>query len=217
MIHSIIYRTQIFKLIVFFFISRRNHQRTIESAEASLEAEVKAKNDALKHKSKLELELAEAQVALEHANRNCKDMQNNNKKIQLLVAEHQMQIQDEQRKAYELSEALAAAERRANSAASELEATRNLIEQADRGRKLAEANLQEVNESLNETSSTTAGLLSQKRKLEGELAALQTELGDCVAEMRSSEERAKKAINDAAKLADELRQEKVCKIVFLMI
>ena len=170
---------------------------------------MKAKNDALKHKSKLELELAEAQVALEHANRNCKDMQNSNKKIQLLVAEHQLQIQDEQRKAYELSEALAAAERRANSAASELEATRNLIEQADRGRKLAEANLQEVNDSLNETSSTTAGLVSQKRKLEGELAALQTEVGDCIAEMRSSEEKAKKAINDAAKLADELRQEKV--------
>jgi len=46
-----------------------------------------------------------------------------------------------------------------------------------------------------------------KRKLEGEMAALQADLDEMINECKASEEKAKKAMVDAARLADELRAE----------
>merc|ERR1711881_687917 len=47
---------------------RKTHQRAIESMQASLENETKAKGEALRHKKKLEADLNELDIALEHAN-----------------------------------------------------------------------------------------------------------------------------------------------------
>lgn len=44
-----------------------------------------------------------------------------------------------------------------------------------------------------------------KRKLEGEMQALHADLDEMLNEAKSSEEKAKKAMVDAARLADELR------------
>merc|ERR1712114_53053 len=46
-----------------------------------------------------------------------------------------------------------------------------------------------------------------KRKLEGDVQAMQTDLDEMSNELRASEERSKKAMSDAARLAEELRQE----------
>lgn len=46
-----------------------------------------------------------------------------------------------------------------------------------------------------------------KRKLEGEMQALHADLDEMLNEAKSSEEKAKKAMVDAARLADELRAE----------
>ena len=46
-----------------------------------------------------------------------------------------------------------------------------------------------------------------KRKLEGEMQALQADLDEMLNEAKQSEEKAKKAMVDAARLADELRAE----------
>ncbi|MBT8926726.1 hypothetical protein BTI93_09435, partial [Lactobacillus delbrueckii subsp. bulgaricus] len=46
-----------------------------------------------------------------------------------------------------------------------------------------------------------------KRKLEGEMQTLHADLDDMLNEAKNSEEKAKKAMVDAARLADELRAE----------
>jgi len=51
------------------------------------------------------------------------------------------------------------------------------------------------------------GLLAARRKCESELAAMHTDLEDTMNELKSSEDNAKKAMADAARLAEELRQE----------
>ena len=56
-------------------------------------------------------------------------------------------------------------------------------------------------------------MAAQKRKLEGDLAALQADLDEAIAELKNSEERVKKASADAARLAEELRAEQV--LIFL--
>merc|ERR1712098_807417 len=50
-------------------------------------------------------------------------------------------------------------------------------------------------------------LLSAKKKLEGDLVAVQGEVDDIVQESRNAEEKAKKAITDAAMMAEELKKE----------
>ena len=50
---------------------------------------------------------------------------------------------------------------------------------------------------------------AQKRKLESDIAAMQSDLDEAIAELKNSEERVKKASADAARLAEELRQEQV--------
>ncbi|KAI3355124.1 hypothetical protein L3Q82_017997 [Scortum barcoo] len=50
-------------------------------------------------------------------------------------------------------------------------------------------------------------LLNQKKKLEGDTAQLQNEVEEAVQECRNAEEKAKKAITDAAMMAEELKKE----------
>ena len=49
--------------------SRKNHQRALDSMQASLEAEAKGKAEALRLKKKLEADINELEIALDHANK----------------------------------------------------------------------------------------------------------------------------------------------------
>ena len=50
-------------------------------------------------------------------------------------------------------------------------------------------------------------MLNQKKKLEGDTSQLQNEVEEAVQECRNAEEKAKKAITDAAMMAEELKKE----------
>ncbi|CAF4199714.1 unnamed protein product [Rotaria sp. Silwood2] len=187
--------------------TRRNHQRSLESMQASLEAESRSKAEALKQKKKLESDINELEVALDHANRTNADLQKTLKRLQVTVTELQTQIEDEQRQRDEAREAAAAAERRANVLISELEELRTALEQAERARKAAESELHDAADRISDVSTQNANLSSQRRQLESTIAAMQADLDEAVNELKASEERAKKATGDASRLIEELRQE----------
>merc|ERR1711976_1133998 len=63
------------------------------------------------------------------------------------------------------------------------------------------------NEQLSELSCTNQAIAGAKRKLESEMQTLQGDLDEMVQEAQLSDDKAKKAMGDAARLADELRQE----------
>ena len=89
--------------------------------QASLEAELKAKCDVLRQKKKLEADVSELEVGLDHTNRLASDLQKSVKKYQQTVLESQAQVEDEQKQKQELREAAASAERHANSLVAEIE------------------------------------------------------------------------------------------------
>jgi len=62
---------------------RKNHQRTLESMQVSLEAETKGRSEAAKIRKKLESDINELEIALDHANRANADAQKNMKKYQV--------------------------------------------------------------------------------------------------------------------------------------
>jgi len=187
--------------------TRRNHQRAVDSMQASLEAESKGKADALRIKKKLEQDINELEVALDSANRGKAEFEKNVKKYQQTIREMQSQIEDESRQREEIRESYNMAERRCTVLTAEIEELRSALEQAERARKGAENELNDANDRVNELSAQNSSIHGQKRKLEGDVQAMQTDLDEMSNELRGSEERAKKAMADAARLADELRQE----------
>lgn len=54
---------------------RRNHQRSLESMQTSLEAESRARMEAVRLKKKMESDLNEMEVQLAHANRQSAESQ----------------------------------------------------------------------------------------------------------------------------------------------
>ncbi|KAL1237357.1 Myosin-4 [Trichinella pseudospiralis] len=187
--------------------TRKNHQRALDSMQATLESEAKGRAEALRLKKKLESDINELEIALDHANKANADAQKNIKMYQDQVKELQMHIEDEQRQREEIREQFHASEKRCAMLQSEKEEYMTASEQAERARRQAEAELYELREQVNELSSTNASLSAIKRKLEGELQALHAELDDTLNELKKVDEQCKKAMTDAARLAEELRQE----------
>lgn len=72
---------------------KRNNQRVMESMQATLDAEVRSRNDALRVKKKMEGDLNEMEIQLSHANRQAAEAQKQlrNLQVQLKVQRRQRQ------------------------------------------------------------------------------------------------------------------------------
>ncbi|KAK3868076.1 hypothetical protein Pcinc_026511 [Petrolisthes cinctipes] len=187
--------------------TRKSYQQALENMQTTLEAEAKAKAEALRLKKKLESDITELDVALDHSNKGYADLQKGYRKLQAEFKDLQVKMEEEQRLASEYRDQFAAAERRANAVAGELEESRTLLEQSDRGRRQAESSLTDANEQVSNLTAQFNTVTVLKRKLEGEYQTLQADVNEMLNESRNSEDKSKKAMVDAARLADELRAE----------
>merc|ERR1712038_1365711 len=77
----------------------------------------------------------------------------------------------------------------------------------ERARKQAEGELLEVTDRVNNLSAQNSALSSARRKLETENEQMRAELDEALAESKAADERAKKAVADAGRMAEELRRE----------
>merc|ERR1712048_1074830 len=123
------------------------------------------------------------------------------------IRDAQARLEGEQRSKEQMRDTLLANERRANSNQNALEESRTLLEQSDRGRRITEQELSDTNEQLSDLTCQNQAIAGAKRKLESEIQTLHGDLDEMMAEASLSEEKAKKAMVDAARLADELRNE----------
>merc|ERR1712001_819967 len=135
------------------------------------------------------------------------DTQKNIKKYQQSIRESQTKLEDEQRAKAVARDALVNNERRANSAQNALEEARTLLEQADRSRRMTEQELSDTNEQLSDLTCTNQAIAGAKRKLESEMQTLHSALDEMVQEAAIADEKAQRAMIDAARLSDELRTE----------
>merc|ERR1712156_1025858 len=95
-----------------------------------------------------------------------------------------------------------------------LEESRTLLEQADRSRRMTEQELSDTNEQLSDLTCVNQAIAGAKRKLESEMQTLHGDLDEMSSEAHLSDEKAKKAMVDAARLADELRMEQEAALGF---
>ncbi|KAK3852426.1 hypothetical protein Pcinc_040988 [Petrolisthes cinctipes] len=187
--------------------TRKCHVRALESMQASLEAEAKGKAEALRLKKKLESDIQELEISLDHSSKAYGDLQKGFKKLQNDFKDMQTKHEEEQRLASEFREQFSASERRANGLNSELEEARTLLEQSDRGRRQAESELADARDQFGTLNNQFGALTISKRKLDGEWQTLHADYEEMLNEAKNSEDKSKKAMVDAARLADELRAE----------
>ncbi|KFP86705.1 Myosin heavy chain, skeletal muscle, adult, partial [Apaloderma vittatum] len=116
-------------------------------------------------------------------------------------------LDDAVRTQEDLKEQVAMVERRANLLQAEIEELRAALEQTERSRKLAEQELLDATERVQLLHTQNTSLINTKKKLETDIAQIQSEMEDTIQEARNAEEKAKKAITDAAMMAEELKKE----------
>ncbi|XP_073350991.1 myosin-16-like [Pagrus major] len=190
-----------------FEVTRKNHTRAVESLQASLEAEAKGRAEAVRMKKKMEGDLNEMEIQLEHANRNNAELVKTLKKLQQQIKDLQVQMDEDARQHDELREKYSLQERRLCLMQGEMEELRGGLEASERARKQIEQELVDTTERFSEINMQNQSLTILKRKLEADLARLSSENEELISEFRSADERAKKAMTDATRLCEELRQE----------
>merc|ERR1712020_251805 len=187
--------------------TRKNHGRAMESLQASLDTEQRSKAEGLRIKKKLEGEINEFEIALDHANKANNEALKSIKRYQGQLREAETQYEEACRSRQEMSERASLADRRANALAGEVEEARALLDSAERGKRQTEAEPSDARSAVNEMASINSRANSDKRRVEGALHTMQAEIDDLLHQAKNSEEKAKKAMVDAARLADELRSE----------
>ncbi|XP_051491185.1 myosin-1B-like [Apus apus] len=186
---------------------KRNHQRVLESMQTTLDAEIRSRNDALRLKKKMEGDLNDMEIQLSHANSQVAETQKHLKAVQGQLKDSQLHLDDALRENDDLKEQLAMVERRNTLMTTELEEVRAAMEQTERARKVSEQELTDASERVQLLHSQNTSLLNTKKRLEVDITHLQSEVEDSVQEARNAEEKAKKAITDAAMMAEELKKE----------
>ena len=179
----------------------------MDSMQASLEAEQRAKAEALRIKKKLEGEINELEIALDHANKANAEAMKTMKRLQGQLRDADTALQSETRARQEIADKANLVERRAMALGGEMEEARSLLDSAERGKRQAENEVSDARVAVNEMTSINSKAGAEKRAAESAIHTLHAEIDDMLHQAKNSEEKAKKAMVDAARLADELRAE----------
>merc|ERR1712037_352868 len=187
--------------------TRKNHQRAMDSLAASLEGEQRAKGEALRVKKKLESDINELEIALDHGNKANAEGQKAIKRYQGQLRDTIQGYEEQARGRQEVMEAVGIAERKAGALSGEVEESRALLDSADRSKRQLESELADARTAVSEMAVINNRDMHEKRSLESVIHTLQAEIDDVCKQPRNSEEKSKRAMVDAARLADELRAE----------
>ncbi|KAK7940464.1 hypothetical protein WMY93_003790 [Mugilogobius chulae] len=201
-------------------------QTALEEAEGTLEHEeskiLRVQLELNQVKGEVDRKLAEKDEEMEQIKRNSQrvtdsmqstldaeaaEAQKQLRNVQGQLKDAQLHLDDAVRGQEDMKEQVAMVERRNGLMLAEIEELRAALEQTERARKVAEQELVDASERVGLLHSQNTSLLNTKKKLESDLVQVQGEVDDSVQEARNAEEKAKKAITDAAMMAEELKKE----------
>merc|ERR1712080_371565 len=143
----------------------------------------------------------------DHANKANAEAHKSIQRYQTQLREVEGGYEEEKRGRIEIAEKAGLADRKANALQGELEESRSLLDSADRGKKQTEMELSEARAAVNDMTAINSKAASDKRGCESAVHSMHADIDDMLHQAKNSEEKAKKAMVDAARLADELRSE----------
>ena len=179
----------------------------MDSLNASLESEQRAKVEVFRIKKKLEGTINELEIALDHANKANAEGMKAVKRYQGQLRDTIQAFEAESRMRQQVSEQVGIAERKSTALAGEMEESRALLDSAERSKRQLDVDLGDTRSSINEMQTINSKEMAAKRALEGALHTCQAEVDGLLQAAKNAEEKSKHAMVDAARLADELRAE----------
>ena len=179
----------------------------MDSLNASLEAEQNAKIECLRMKKKIEGDINDLEITLDQANKAHSEAQKTIKRYQNQVREAEQTYEEEHRARVETSEKADLMERKALSLKMELDEAQSLLDTAERGKVGIDQEVASSRAAVSDMSAINSKAMSDKRALESQIHSLHAEMEDMMVQARNSEEKAKKGMMDASRLADELQTE----------
>merc|ERR1719175_568626 len=187
--------------------TRKNHARAMESLGASIEAEQRAKGEGLRIKKQLEGEINELEIGLDHANKANAEGLKSIKRYQTQLRETIQAFEDEARSKAQITEQVGISERKAAALSGEVEESKALLDGSSRAKPQLDMEISDSRGAVNNMQTINGRDMTSKRQLESSIHTLQAEVDGMLVSAKNVEEKAKKAMVDAARLADELRAE----------
>merc|ERR1711872_844511 len=187
--------------------TRKNHARAMESLGASIETEQRAKGEGLRIKKQLEGEINELEIGLDHANKANSEGLKSIKRYQTQLRETIQAFEDEARSRAQIAEQVGISERKACALSGEVEESKALLDGANRSIRQLQNDIADSRSAVNNMQTINARDMTGKRQLESSIHTLQAEVDGMLVSAKNAEDKAKKAMVDAARLADELRAE----------
>ena len=186
---------------------RVNMTKTLESMQQDLDLELTLRQEAVRAKTKLEADLADIEVQLSHANHQAEQAIRIQRELKGMNKRFSEKLHMASKDEKSLLRDQGATERRANLMQAELEELRISIEQAEKQRKQADAELTAANDRVNELQIEINGMSKERRGLEMEVNAANAAVEEAINSARGAETTGKKASADAAKMAEQLNRE----------
>merc|ERR1739849_16109 len=187
--------------------TRKNHARAMESLGASIETEQRAKGDGLRIKKQLEGEINELEIGLDHANKANSEGLKSIKRYQGQLRETIQLYEDEARARAQITEQVGISERKAAALSGEVEESKALLDGAERSQRQIQGDIADARSAVNNMQTINGRDMTAKRQLESSIHTMQAEVDGMLVAAKNAEEKSKKAMVDAARLADELRAE----------
>merc|ERR550534_2694888 len=154
----------------------KNHARAMESMSASLEAEQKAKGEALRVKKALEGEINELEIGLDHANKANSEGLKSIKRYQAQLKETIQLYEDEARSRSQIMEQVGISERKAVALSGELEESKALMDSSERAKRQLEMEIADGRNAVNNMQVINGRDMTAKRGLEGAIHTIQAEV-----------------------------------------
>merc|ERR1711874_902661 len=183
--------------------TRKNHARAMDSIGASIET----KGEGLRVKKQLEGEINELEIGLDHANKANSEGLKSVKRYQGQLRETIQLFEDEARARAQISEQVGISERKSAALSGEVEESKALLDGAERPQRQIQGDIADARAAVNNMQTINGRDMTSKRQLESSIHTMQAEVDGMLIAAKNAEEKSKKAMVDAARLADELRAE----------
>lgn len=125
------------------------------------------------------------------------------------MKELQNELKEEQSQKDQIVESLYISEKKLFTLTQETNLLKSINEQLEKAKKQKEIDIVTLNEKINELTNINTNLITKKRLVENERAAICAEIEQSESTAKSYDEKLKKALNDNIKLSEELKKEQV--------
>lgn len=186
---------------------RKTHQRSMDELQRCLEEENRMRMEVMRERQLLQQELAEVLGIVEETTRGHEDSGKHIKRLLHKITELERELEGEKMTMHNLEKERVVVEEKLSSQALKRQETEMEVAAMERANKTLQSELKDTAAKVEKLKEVANKLVEQKRSLESDIQALQSDLEDRVVDHTGAVEQGRKAVEEASLLAGQLRLE----------